>query len=682
VRGRTVLSMGARSEAVDLGPEPPLLVVGDEDQPVQRTVSIRWLCGTILTGLASTFLMGGALMAALNNPSQLAANPESLQTASASPAGGLAFGRKGDRMRPTEETVSSRQILQVSTVSKQGERDFIKLRPFARIVATLSPPTPEHADQIPAYDALRIFADTSAPEPPVEATGDPAEGGLADAAGTSADDQFYGAEVDGEVSVKVSDFPLGEIQKDPRIVLAADDVEAIVRASANFGGSETDMAALAFIDPGGGEAFTAEEDPFTAMGVKIVPENVSNVAKSANGAPGIEDGEEQVIAITKGKSFRDLLEEAKITEPEVDSIVNALSALVDLNAIHVGQKVRIAYAADVMEDGTPIPLRVSIYNEGAHQATVARTDNNTFVRADEPTLAASETAEMGKEQDVEAYSGAMPKLYDALYETALEQEVPPALIDQLVRIFAYDVDFQARISPGDTLEVFHSLPETDPDASEPEVLFAALTLNGASKRFYRFRTADDGIVDYYDDEGKSAKKFLMRKPMTTGVLRSGFGMRRHPILKYSRMHTGVDYAAPRGTPIFAAGNGVVEKIGRDSGYGNMIILRHTNSYETVYGHQSSFAKGLVVGSRVRQGQVIGYVGSTGLSTGPHLHFEIRVNEKPVDPLRVRLPRGRALEGEMYAAFEREQQRIDSLLGNDPSATKVATVAPESDGEPQ
>ena len=206
-------------------------------------------------------------------------------------------------------------------------------------------------------------------------------------------------------------------------------------------------------------------------------------------------------------------------------------------------------------------------------------------------------------------------------------------------------------------------------------LFAALTLNGATKRFYRFRTPDDSVVDYYDDDGKSAKKFLMRKPVTSGVLRSGFGMRRHPILKYARMHTGVDYAAPRGTPILAAGNGVVEKIGRNSGYGNMIIVRHTNGYETLYGHQSSFAKGLVQGSRVRQGQVIGYVGSTGLSTGPHLHFEIRVNDKPVDPLRVRLPRGRVLEGDIYASFERERQRIDNLLGNEPgAATKVADAA--------
>ena len=195
------------------------------------------------------------------------------------------------------------------------------------------------------------------------------------------------------------------------------------------------------------------------------------------------------------------------------------------------------------------------------------------------------------------------------------------------------------------------------------MLYASLTLGGVTKRFYRFRTADDGIVDYYDEEGKSAKKFLMRKPMTVGVLRSGFGWRVHPILGYRRLHTGVDYAAPRGTPILAAGNGVVEKVGRTSGYGNFTLVRHTNGYETGYGHQSAFAKGIVPGARVRQGQIIGYVGSTGLSTGPHLHFEIRVNGTPVDPLRIRLPRGRVLEGDLLAGFEKERERIDTLLGS-------------------
>ena len=196
------------------------------------------------------------------------------------------------------------------------------------------------------------------------------------------------------------------------------------------------------------------------------------------------------------------------------------------------------------------------------------------------------------------------------------------------------------------------------------------------KRFYRFHTNDDGITDYYDEDGRSAKKFLVRKPLTTGRITSNFGWRVHPILGYRRLHPGVDYAAPRGTPILAAGNGVVERAGPSSGYGNFTLIKHTNGYETAYGHQTAFAKGIAPGVSVRQGQIIGYVGSTGLSTGPHLHFEIRVNGQPVDPLRIRLPRGRVLEGDYLASFERERERIDTLLGNQPTGpgTKVASVA--------
>jgi murein DD-endopeptidase MepM/ murein hydrolase activator NlpD len=148
-------------------------------------------------------------------------------------------------------------------------------------------------------------------------------------------------------------------------------------------------------------------------------------------------------------------------------------------------------------------------------------------------------------------------------------------------------------------------------------------------------------------------------------------MRRHPILKRRRMHSGVDYSAPRGTPILAAGNGRVEKAGRTSGYGNLVVIQHTNGYETAYAHQSKFAKGIVPGARVRQGQIIGYVGSTGLSTGPHLHFEIRVNGSAVDPLRIRLPRGRVLDGGLLEAFQNERNRIDTLLGNQAAPTTVA-----------
>ena len=661
MRGPTRLGFGFRSSStpVDIGDDPPLMIADkSDDHPALRSVSLRWLTGTILTGFTSIFLMGGALMAALNNPSAFAAlsSPAAEAAGDGIPLGGVAFGQKSDRIQPVQEEVSSRQILQVSTVSKQGERDLIKLRPFAKIVATLTTKKSEYADEIPAYDALRIFADTST-EAATAAAGST----------TPADDQIYGAEVDGEVSVKISDFPVGESPGGSEFTTA--EAEAMVLTSASSIPGEAQVAALSFVDARRFNAEDGEADPFSAIGVRIIPENVSNVAKSDG--DGDDFGiEEKVIALGEKDTFRSQLQKNELTAADAEEITAALSEILDLDSRHAGQKIRVAYAASDLDGGQPVPIRVSIYEDGAHQATVARADDNTFVRADEPN--SEPVSEVAEAEPEPASPGAAARVYEAIYATALEQQVPKPLIDTLIRIFAYDIDFQGRVSPGDSLEVFHSLPDDGPEASDPEILFASLTLGGVTKRFYRFRTPDDGIVDYYDDEGRSAKKFLMRKPMTTGILRSGFGMRRHPILGYTRMHTGVDFAAPRGTPILAAGNGVVEEVGRTSGYGNFTLIKHTNGYETGYGHQSAYAKGLKPGMRVRQGQIIGYVGSTGLSTGPHLHFEIRVNGKPVDPLRIRLPRGRVLQDDFLVTYEAERQRIDTLLGNPTTPTKVAS----------
>jgi murein DD-endopeptidase MepM/ murein hydrolase activator NlpD len=237
--------------------------------------------------------------------------------------------------------------------------------------------------------------------------------------------------------------------------------------------------------------------------------------------------------------------------------------------------------------------------------------------------------------------------------------MPRAVIESLLRIYSYDVDFQYKTQPGDSFDVLFA-GEEENDAKS-EVLFASLTVGGDTKRFYRFQTPDDGLVDYYDETGKSAKKFLVRKPLATGIMRSGFGGRNHPLLGYHKMHTGVDWAAPLGTPIYASGNGLVDKVGWESGYGKYIRLRHANGYETAYGHMTAFARAIQPGARVRQGQVIGYVGSTGLSTGPHLHYEILVNGRFVDPLRLRLPRGRVLDGAVLAGFEQERDRLENML---------------------
>ncbi|MGH6666079.1 MAG: M23 family metallopeptidase, partial [Pseudolabrys sp.] len=248
------------------------------------------------------------------------------------------------------------------------------------------------------------------------------------------------------------------------------------------------------------------------------------------------------------------------------------------------------------------------------------------------------------------------------------------IIEDLIRIYSYDVDFQRKVQPGDSFEVLYAGEDEAPAPdSRNDVLFAALTVGGEVKKFYRFPSPDDGIVDYYDESGKSAKKFLVRKPVAVGIMRSGFGIRRHPILGYTKMHTGVDWAGPVGTPIYASGNGVIERAGWESGYGKYIRIRHTNGYETAYGHMSAFARGIDEGVRVRQGQVIGFVGSTGLSTGSHLHYEILVNGRFVDPMRIKLPRGRVLEGPMLANFEQERERLDGIMARKPA--RIASSAP-------
>ena len=218
--------------------------------------------------------------------------------------------------------------------------------------------------------------------------------------------------------------------------------------------------------------------------------------------------------------------------------------------------------------------------------------------------------------------------------------------------------FQQRVRGGDNLEVIF----TEEDEGErAEILSASLTIGGETRRVFRFQAPEDGLIDYFDEEGKSLKKFLLRKPIADGEMRSGFGMRYHPIMRYSKMHTGVDWANRIGTPILAAGNGTVIKAEWDSGYGRRIEIQHANGYVTTYSHQSAFAKGIAPGVKVRQGQVIGYLGSTGLSTGPHLHYEVLVNGSFVNPMKIRVPRGRELQGPALAEYKRQRDEIQVLI---------------------
>ena len=222
---------------------------------------------------------------------------------------------------------------------------------------------------------------------------------------------------------------------------------------------------------------------------------------------------------------------------------------------------------------------------------------------------------------------------------------------------------QRGVAGGDSLNVFYD--DSEESGGRDALLYASLTTRGETYRYYRFQTPDDGLVDYYDDNGRSSRKFLVRKPIATGETRSGFGYRRHPILGYYKMHTGVDWAAPIGTPIFAAGNGVVIMAEWHGGYGRRVEVQHANGYITAYNHMSGFARDIAKGVRVKQGQTVGFLGSTGLSTGPHLHYEVMVNGHFVDPMRVKLARTREFDGKLLADFKRERDRIDQLMAKAP-----------------
>ena len=270
----------------------------------------------------------------------------------------------------------------------------------------------------------------------------------------------------------------------------------------------------------------------------------------------------------------------------------------------------------------------------------------------------------------------------SLYQDAQALGAEDQQVVDFAQVFAYDLDFQREVHPGDAFEmVFNVLVDERGNViRRGEVVYAALNGKAVNKSFYRFTTPDENITDYFQANGESSTKFLMKTPINGARLSSRFGKRRHPISGYTRLHKGTDFAAPTGTPIYAAGNGVVERASRYGGYGHYIRIRHAKGYKTAYAHLSRYARGVRSGRSVRQGQIIGYVGSTGASTGPHLHYEVYKNGKAVDAMRLKLPTGRklAMDPEILAEFEIERDRIDAIRE---AQIDISTAASGATGAP-
>jgi murein DD-endopeptidase MepM/ murein hydrolase activator NlpD len=644
-----------QAAAIELGNEPPLSVDGSTGAFVdRRRVSVQWFAGTILTALCGAALMGGAVFTSLDGQTNFATLPERVEVALRGALGvageRLGVSRKGDRLPTVEEPTYTRQLIRVSTISRQGNHEVVRVRPFLRIAGNLSLASPSLTADIPPFNPQRLLAE-SAP-------------------GGATSENPPTAQPDAEVAFVMRD--LAPMLPTLKIALITPNDEVLARVQE---AAEWSTKAAAHLPSSANVtgiklayAGAANADPYAGFEARVVPENITLLPKTTEDTTGGNPFNEKMVVVKKGDTVASVLHNFGATPDEIGAIVNALGRYGRDGGITIGQKLRVLLSPAPNSKRLQ-PVRVIIADDATIDAVAALSDTGKYVSVD-ATNVDNDVAENGDRAiDQSAPSGV--DLYHSVYETALRDQVPRPVIQDLIRIYSFDVDFQRKVQPGDSFEVlFGGGDDGQKVDHRNDVLFAALTLGGETKKLYRFQTPDDGVIDYYDEAGKSAKKFLVRKPVAEGIMRSGFGLRRHPILGYVKMHTGVDWAAPGGTPIYAAGNGVVEKEGWESGYGKFILLRHHNGYETAYGHMSAYATGVHEGEHVRQGQVIGFVGSTGLSTGSHLHFEIRINGRFVDPMRIKLPRGRELRNSILTAFEQERERLDSIIARKPA--RVAT----------
>ena len=366
------------------------------------------------------------------------------------------------------------------------------------------------------------------------------------------------------------------------------------------------------------------------------------------------------LVVERGDTLQKMIRRGGASAAEAESVVSAMRSYFDPRKLQVNQEISLTLEA------RELPLAAAGYPHGAPADNppmrlshlTIQTDVNRFVtvkrQQDGSFLADEIVTELLRRPTL-----AKGTIDSNLFTAARKAGASADTVVELIRLFSFDVDFQRDIREGDAFEILfdQELDYNGEVARAGPIRYASLTLSGKRKALFRFQPPGEADADYFDENGKTARKALMKTPIDGARLSSGFGPRKHPILGYTRMHKGTDFAAPRGTPIMAAGNGTVEIAGRNGGYGNYIRIRHNGQYKTAYAHLSKFARGVRKGAKVRQGQTIGYVGSTGRSTGPHLHYEVHFNGKQVNSRTLKLPTGQSLKNANLVAFQRAREEI-------------------------
>ena len=344
---------------------------------------------------------------------------------------------------------------------------------------------------------------------------------------------------------------------------------------------------------------------------------------------------QETFTLRRGETLITLLRRATIDRANAHAIVNKLGKITNLRRMQAGQTVRLKRSAKNGRRLAEIRVRDSFAEEatvsfqgGGYQTTRAKMETYGLTRLVEGTIT------------------------DNLYLSALRAGMPKKIIIDLIRMMSFDVDFEREIRVGDSFSVYFERaysPEFG-DTENGRILGAQLTLKKRTLEAYFYKNTA-GEEDYFDSAGQSTRRALMKTPLDVAVLTSSYGKRKHPVLGYTRLHKGSDFRAPTGTPIMAAGDGIIEMSARNGGYGNYVRIRHNSTYKTAYAHLSKYGKGIKKGKRVKQGQIIGYSGATGRVTGAHLHYEVFVNGKQVNPMRLKLPSGKRLAGADLQALQ-------------------------------
>ncbi len=650
---RSVLPLVARGRARRL-----VVDVFDRDHPRRGAGhTLKWLLSTMLAGAVGLAAIAVVIYGALDvgKPGQdLLTQIE--ETARLAPQrtgrtrnDGLNWAMpKGDRLQIASGAITERHIIHEQIQIRRNGKPYLWIRPYMRVVARLAPVSGRNTDVIPAFNPFQLYANSG------EERGD---GGHA------------GVEGAGQVAVKVIELIGDLLPAEDGLELDAQEALEIVQrtnASGQDDGNAVGSGLGLSNDITQGLTPAYLRNSRDGLGdIAALTSNMTVLRKSStendDSDEVIEGAETRVVRAAKGDTLAAILQRngaeswlvRLMLEPAKDKRID----------LAIGDEVHITLAPNPSDPDKLEPSRFSLFGSAhQHRMTIERAPDGTFVARDTPISPTAARALKADNGELQATS-----VYASLYNAALMQGLEPDRIQQILRVHAYQTDFRRRVRAGDQIELFFDMKEEKQgEAIAGELLYTAISSGGDAQRYWRYRTPD-GAVDYYDERGQNAKQFLMRKPVRSDDVRltSGFGMRYHPLLNARRMHTGIDWAGPPGTPILASGNGVIEELRRRVTYGNHIRIKHANGYQTTYSHMRSFAPGIKEGSKVRQGQVIGYLGSTGLSSGPHLHFEVLVSNRYVDPLRLQVPRERRLAGKDLGEFEKERSRINDLMRRAP-----------------